>query len=82
MCVGDILSYNMQGTPPFTVGYDLNGVSQPDVEVLDPLLSFWAGIPGNVTITKVCNAMQCCDRDVSSDPLMTTTIKPLPKVKR
>jgi nucleoporin POM152 len=81
VCVGDILSYNLQGTPPFTVGYSVNGKERPDIQVIDPILSLWAGISGSVTITKVCNAMQCCDSDVSSDPSMTTVIKPLPKVK-
>lgn len=80
ICVGDILSYNLQGTPPFSVGFSLNGKTQPDVQVADPVLSFWAGISGTVTITKVCNAMQCCDEHVGEDPTMTSIIKSLPKV--
>lgn len=80
VCVGDIIAFNLQGTPPFTVGYSFNGEKQSDIEIVDPLLSLWAGVEGNLTITKVCNAMQCCDKDVSSDPLMTTAIKGLPKV--
>ncbi|XJO73441.1 hypothetical protein BDV3_004424 [Batrachochytrium dendrobatidis] len=79
ICVGDILSYNFQGSPPFTVGYTFNGVLQPDVVIADPMMTLWAGSPGDIVITKVCNGMACCDNDVSTDPTMHTTVKGLPK---
>ena len=79
-CLGDMLSFNLQGTPPFVIGYTWNGQEQPDVTITDPVLGFWAGEPGTLTISKVCNALGCCDNNVSNDKSMTIDIKPLPKV--
>ncbi|KAH6600154.1 hypothetical protein BASA50_002546 [Batrachochytrium salamandrivorans] len=79
ICVGDVLAYNFQGSPPFTVGYTIDGVVQPDVVVADPMMTLWVGAPGVITITKVCNGMACCDHDVGSDPAMRTLVKGLPK---
>ncbi|KAJ3413508.1 hypothetical protein HDV05_007891 [Chytridiales sp. JEL 0842] len=60
VCVGDILTYTLQGTPPFTVYYNFNGVEQEKVQIMDPLLSLYAAEAGSVTINRVCNQMQCC----------------------
>jgi nucleoporin POM152 len=62
VCVGDFLSYTLQGTPPFTVTYMFNGVIQEKLQVMDPLLSLYAAEAGTVTITSVCNQMQCCTK--------------------
>ena len=56
VCVGDLLSYTLQGTPPFTIGYSWQGVAQPEITVADPMLSLWVGAPGSVVITKICNS--------------------------
>lgn len=53
VCIGDLLSYTLQGTPPFTVGYTWKGERQEDVVVVDPMLSFWAGGVGEIKIIKV-----------------------------
>ncbi|KAH6579069.1 hypothetical protein BASA61_010519 [Batrachochytrium salamandrivorans] len=45
ICVGDVLAYNFQGSPPFTVGYTIDGVVQPDVVVADPMMTLWVGAP-------------------------------------
>jgi nucleoporin POM152 len=79
VCVGDLLSYTLQGTPPFTIGYTWQGVVQSDLIVPDPMMSFWAGVEGDIVITKVCNSAGCCDESVATDERMKTTVKPLPK---
>jgi nucleoporin POM152 len=79
VCVGDLLSYTLQGTPPFTIGYSWQGVQQPDLIVPDPIMSFWAGADGEVVITKVCNSAGCCDDSVANDERLRTVVKPLPK---
>ncbi|KAI8622475.1 hypothetical protein BC830DRAFT_1162930 [Chytriomyces sp. MP71] len=62
VCVGDVLSYTLQGTPPFTITYEFDGVEQEHVQIVDPLLTLYAAEPGTVTITGVCNHMNCCTR--------------------
>ncbi|KAJ2997072.1 hypothetical protein HDV02_005886 [Globomyces sp. JEL0801] len=79
VCVGDLISYSLQGTPPFTIGYNWNGVPQEPVTVADPMLNLFAGAGGQIMITKVCNSMGCCDESVEVDDKLATTIKPLPK---
>ncbi len=79
VCIGDLLSYSLQGTPPFTIGYIWKGEAQPDIIVADPMLSFWVGGEGVLTITKVCNSADCCDENVSSDLSLTTKVNSLPK---
>lgn len=80
VCVGDILSYSLQGTPPFTVGFTFDGVAQQELTIADPILTLWAGSMGDVVITKICNAMGCCDEHVGNDPSMKSTVRPLPRV--
>lgn len=79
LCIGDLLSYTLQGTPPFTIGYTWKGVARPEIVVADPMLSFWAGAAGNLTITKVCNSADCCDETISTDIGLTSQVHELPK---
>lgn len=79
LCIGDLLSYTLQGTPPFTIGYTWKGVAQTEITVADPMLSFWAGAAGTLTITKVCNSADCCDDSVSSDLTLISRVHELPK---
>ncbi|TPX68155.1 hypothetical protein CcCBS67573_g07267 [Chytriomyces confervae] len=62
ICVGDVLSYTLQGTPPFTITYEFDGVQQEPVQIVDPLLTLYAAEPGTVSVTLVCNHMNCCTR--------------------
>jgi nucleoporin POM152 len=79
VCIGDLLSYTLQGTPPFTIGYKWQGVPQADIIVADPMLSIWVGSSGTVEITKICNSADCCDENVSSDVSLTTRVHALPR---
>jgi hypothetical protein len=78
VCVGDLLSYSLQGTPPFTVGYTMSGKAQKDVVVEDPIFSIWAGVEGELQIQKVCNAAGCCDETLGEDMNLKTIIKNIP----
>ena len=75
VCVGDMLTYSLQGTPPFTIGYTWNGINMPELTVDDPILTLFASEAGAVTITKVCNGMKCCNQNLNG---MTTQVKGLP----
>ncbi|KAJ3287607.1 hypothetical protein HDU79_005558 [Rhizoclosmatium sp. JEL0117] len=74
VCVGDILSYTLQGTPPFTVTYEFDGVKQESVQIVDPLLTLYAAEPGTVKIAQVCNHMNCCTKPAD----LTTKVYNLP----
>ncbi|KAI9345301.1 hypothetical protein BDR26DRAFT_856705 [Obelidium mucronatum] len=62
VCVGDVLSYTLQGTPPFTISYEFDGIKQESVQIVDPLLTLYAAEPGTIKITNVCNHMNCCTK--------------------
>eukprot|EP00842_Homolaphlyctis_polyrhiza_P005333 jgi/Hompol1/5800/HPOL_004713-RA len=79
ICLGDLLTYSLQGSPPFTITYTWNDVVQPPVVVADPMMTLWAGAPGEIVITRVCNAMNCCDEEVAKDITMHTSVKALPR---
>jgi nucleoporin POM152 len=79
LCIGDLASFDLQGTPPFTVGYKWNEEIQ-EILVDDPILTFWVGKEGELAITKICNSLGCCDNNLSKDESLLTVIKPLPVV--
>lgn len=60
LCVGDMLTYALQGTAPFTVGYSWKGIQMKEVVVTDPILTLYAAEPGVLSIDRVCNSMKCC----------------------
>jgi hypothetical protein len=75
--VGDLLTYSLQGTPPFTIAYSFEN-EQKEVKVEDPMFSIWAGVPGKIQILKVCNASGCCDETLVDDLNLQTIIKDIP----
>lgn len=66
VCVGDMLTYALQGTAPFTVGYSWNGIPMKEVVVTDPILTLFAAESGTLSIDRVCNSMKCCADTVGS----------------
>lgn len=64
LCVGDMLTYALQGTAPFTIGYSWKGIPMKELVVTDPILTLFAGEPGILSIDKVCNSMNCCAETV------------------
>jgi hypothetical protein len=81
VCVGDLITFTLQGTPPFSVGYSWNGVNSREdvVEVLDPMFSLWAGSGGQLQITKVCNSGGCCDDTLWKDAALNIVVHDLPQ---
>ena len=74
ICVGDILSYSVQGTPPFTIDYTLDNIMQEQVKVQGPAFSIAAAVPGIVQIQRICNSVGCCTHPQD----LITTIHDLP----
>ncbi|KAI8815671.1 uncharacterized protein EV422DRAFT_572577 [Fimicolochytrium jonesii] len=62
LCAGDMLSYSLEGTGPFTLSYTWNRKPQKEVVVTDPVVLLYAGEAGTVNVTRVCNSVGCCYR--------------------
>ncbi|KAJ3379442.1 hypothetical protein HDU84_006688 [Entophlyctis sp. JEL0112] len=91
VCVGDVLTYTLQGTPPFTIAYEFErsggkgtdgdverDVVKGRVTVVDPLLTLYAAEAGIARITRVCNSVGCCTRPVPAGGRMETVVHELP----
>ncbi|KAJ3271010.1 hypothetical protein HDV01_007160 [Terramyces sp. JEL0728] len=73
ICIGDMLSYTLQGTPPFSITYDWK--KEQTVTLNDPVFNVWVGKPGVFQIKKICNKYNCCQEYTT----LSTTINTLPK---
>ncbi|KAJ3261204.1 hypothetical protein HK103_006513 [Boothiomyces macroporosus] len=73
ICIGDMLSYTLQGTPPFSITY--NWKKEQTVTLNDPVFNVWVGKPGKFEIKKICNKYNCCQEYTT----LSTTINTLPK---
>ncbi|KAJ1562310.1 hypothetical protein HK096_011509 [Nowakowskiella sp. JEL0078] len=58
LCVGDLVSYSLQGVAPFVIHYAFHGVAKV-VEVADPLVAFYAAAKGVLEVRRVENAVGC-----------------------
>ncbi|SPO28393.1 probable Nuclear pore membrane protein [Ustilago trichophora] len=81
-CIGEMVEFSLQGSPPWTVSYEFNGKSaQAAVTTAD--FSRVAEKPGVLTIKSVAHQQNQCRRDidprVSQD--MVKTIHDLPTVR-
>lgn len=75
VCVGDVLLYSLQGSPPFTIFFLFDGKLQQGLSLEDSVLSLYAGSPGTMRIAQVCNSMNCCTKPEG----LETVIRDLPK---
>lgn len=84
-CVGDHISYNMSGFPPFTVYYEFNG-HQQKAELSPPIFQRLASKAGNLSITALLDssANQCLvnfTSDISKLEELKLRIYDLPSVE-
>ncbi|KAJ3161300.1 hypothetical protein HDU86_007082 [Geranomyces michiganensis] len=75
-CAGDMLSYSLEGSAPFTVSYTWNGKKQPNVRAMDDVMMLFAGTGGTVNVTSVCNSVNCCYYPRGG---LVTHVNPLPR---
>ncbi|KAJ3170579.1 hypothetical protein HDU88_008480 [Geranomyces variabilis] len=75
-CAGDMLSYSLEGSAPFTVSYTWNGKKQPNVRAMDDVMMLFAGNGGTVNVTSVCNSVNCCYYPRGG---LVTHVNPLPR---
>ncbi|KAJ1023153.1 hypothetical protein NDA16_003306 [Ustilago loliicola] len=81
-CIGELVEFSLQGSPPWTVSYDFNGKSA-QAAVSKAEFSRVAEKPGVLTIKSVAHQQNQCRRDInprfSQD--MVKTIHDLPTVR-
>ncbi len=81
-CIGEMVEFSLQGSPPWTVSYDFNGKSA-QAAVTTAEFSRVAEKPGVLTIKSVAHQQNQCRRDVDAriSQDMVKTIHDLPSVR-
>ncbi|TKY89613.1 hypothetical protein EX895_001398 [Sporisorium graminicola] len=81
-CIGEMVEFALQGSPPWTVSYEFNGKSA-QAAVTTPEFSRVAEKPGVLTIKSVAHQQNQCRRDLDArvSQEMVKTIHDLPTVR-
>lgn len=81
-CVGEVVDFSLQGSPPWTVAYDFNGKAAT-AAVTSSEFSRVADKPGVLTIKSVAHQQNQCRRDIDARVAqeMVKTIHALPSVR-
>uniref|UniRef100_V5EIR2 Nuclear pore membrane protein n=2 Tax=Kalmanozyma brasiliensis (strain GHG001) TaxID=1365824 RepID=V5EIR2_KALBG len=81
-CIGEMVEFSLQGSPPWTVSYEFNGKSA-QAAVTTAEFSRVAEKPGVLTIKSVAHQQNQCRRDVDArvSQDMVKTIHDLPNVR-
>ncbi|KAI8803938.1 hypothetical protein BJ742DRAFT_776621 [Cladochytrium replicatum] len=79
VCVGDLLTFTLQGTPTFRLEYEFEG-KFADVSVMDPVLTLYAGKPGLLRVRRVWNGVGCVlDLRKPEADALGVVVHPLPR---
>jgi nucleoporin POM152 len=78
-CVGETIEFGLQGTPPWTVSYEFQGVVS-NALVRTPIFSRIAEKPGKLQVKTVAHQQNKCQNMVDDQIGMTKIIHPLPSV--
>ncbi|KAI6047907.1 hypothetical protein EDC04DRAFT_2864066 [Pisolithus marmoratus] len=73
-CVGDIIQFELEGTPPWTIGYRINGKSYTRDAKVSPF-SILQQQSGDFTITSIAHQHKMCKAAITN---LQMTIHPLP----
>jgi len=76
-CVGEISYFQLEGTPPWTIGYRINGKSYTQEAKVSPF-SLLQQQPGEFTITSVAHQQKMCKAAVTD---LRFTVHPLPAAR-
>ncbi|OBZ79799.1 hypothetical protein A0H81_01490 [Grifola frondosa] len=77
-CVGDAIQFQLEGTPPWTIGYRINGKSLTQEAKISPL-SILQQQPGEFTITSIAHQQKMCKTAVTD---LRYTVHSLPSARR
>lgn len=78
VCRGDVIPFTLEGIPPFTISYSMDGKEMPTIIVTEPLLTICPIKKGILKINKVCNSLGCCSEP---KPDINIVVHELPTIK-
>ncbi|KAJ7727833.1 hypothetical protein DFH07DRAFT_970045 [Mycena maculata] len=76
-CVGDVTQFQLEGIPPWTVGYTINGKAHSEEAKVSPF-SLIQQQPGEFTITSIAHQQKMCKAVVTD---LRMTVHPLPSAQ-
>ncbi|KAG6337069.1 hypothetical protein ID866_2022 [Astraeus odoratus] len=76
-CVGDIVQFELEGTPPWTIGYRINGKSYTRDAKVSPF-SIVQQQSGEFTITSIAHQQKMCKAAITN---LQMTVHPLPSAQ-
>ncbi|KAL4070659.1 hypothetical protein J3A83DRAFT_4372847 [Scleroderma citrinum] len=76
-CVGDVIQFELEGTPPWTIGYRINGKSYTQDAKVSPF-SIIQHQSGEFTITSIAHQQKMCKAVITN---LQMTIHPLPSAQ-
>lgn len=84
-CVGDYVTYQLNGIPPFTINYEFNGVQLKSQERSSQFVRL-ASDPGIISIDSIQDSLSQCKVDFTEPSMeqefnkLSLTIQPIPSV--
>ncbi|KAF5384775.1 hypothetical protein D9615_001264 [Tricholomella constricta] len=76
-CVGDVTQFQLEGIPPWNIGYRINGKSYTHEAKLSPF-SLQQQQPGEFTITSIAHQQKLCKAAIAD---LRFTVHPLPSAQ-
>ncbi|KAF9270637.1 hypothetical protein L218DRAFT_849562 [Marasmius fiardii PR-910] len=76
-CVGDVAQFQLEGTPPWSIGYRVNGKSYTQEAKLSPF-GLYQQQPGEVVITSIAHQQKMCKASITD---LRFNVHPLPSAQ-
>ncbi|KAJ7110070.1 hypothetical protein C8R44DRAFT_271693 [Mycena epipterygia] len=76
-CVGDVSQFQLEGVPPWTVGYTINGKAHSEEAKISPF-SLIQQQPGEFTVTSIAHQQKMCKAVVTD---LRINVHPLPSAQ-
>ncbi|KAJ6503388.1 hypothetical protein C8R47DRAFT_1105937 [Mycena vitilis] len=76
-CVGDVSQFQLEGVPPWTIGYSINGKAHSEEAKVSPF-SLVQQQPGEFTITSIAHQQKMCKAVVTD---LRLNVHPLPSAQ-
>ncbi|EIN13930.1 hypothetical protein PUNSTDRAFT_140355 [Punctularia strigosozonata HHB-11173 SS5] len=76
-CVGEVSQFQLEGIPPWTIGYRINGKSHSQNAIVSPF-SLVQQQPGEFVVTSIAHQQQMCKTSVAD---LRYTVHPLPSAQ-
>ncbi|KAK7058444.1 hypothetical protein VNI00_002078 [Paramarasmius palmivorus] len=76
-CVGDVVQFQLEGTPPWSIGYRINGKSYTQEAKVSPF-SLLQQQPGEVVVTSIAHQQKMCKASITD---LRFNVHPLPSAQ-